>query len=242
MKKVRIVAATAKNQIEFRQLTLLGQSLNLIPRQRALEISIYPNNTGDRRRGLGAFYNAFFQPKHEEEILLFIHDDVYLHDWHIVHRLNDAIEQYDVIGLAGNVNPDLEEPSWALAWDRNKYPRGLQPGEYLSGAVGHLVEGRTYVSNFGNSPQECQLLDGLFLAVNTKKVLDASVRFDPQFEFHFYDLDFCRQCHNSGLKLGTWPIAVTHASRGAFNSPDWRTAKDKYLLKWNQPSIVDDKD
>ncbi len=241
MKKVRIVAATPKNQIEFRQLTLLGQSLNNFPRQSGLEITIFPNNAGDRRTGLSTFYNAFLQPKYEEEILVFIHDDVYLHDWHLVHRLNDSMERFDVVGLAGNTDPDLAEPSWALAWDRKKYPRGLQPGKNLSGTVGHLVDGRTHISHFGPAPQECYLLDGLFLAVHVKKVIDASVRFDPRFEFHFYDLDFCRQCRDKGLKIGTWPIAVTHGSRGAYNSPEWISTRDKYLQKWNKPVGASDR-
>ncbi len=35
---------------------------------------------------------------------------------------DDAIEHYDAIGLAGNTNPDLAEPSWMPAWNREKYP------------------------------------------------------------------------------------------------------------------------
>lgn len=233
MKKVRIVTATAKNELEFRNLSLLGQSLSLFPRQIDLEVTVFPNNTSARRKGLGALYNTFLQPQYENEILLFVHDDVYLHDWHLVHRLNDAIMQFDVIGLAGNVSPDFTEPSWVLAWNREKYPQGCQPKKYLSGVVGHLVQGRTHISDYGATPQECQLLDGLFLAVNAKKVIDMSIHFDPQFEYHFYDLDFCRQCIMGGLKLGTWPIAVTHGSGGAFGSPEWLSARDKYLHKWS---------
>lgn len=234
MKKVKIVTATAKNQVEFLHLTLLGQSLSLFPRQAGLEVTIFPNNTGNNRKGLGVLYNTFLQPKYENEILLFIHDDVYIHDWHLVHRLNDAIDHYDVIGLAGNTNPDFNEPSWALAWNREKYPQGRQPQKHFSGTVGHLIHDRTHVSDFGITPQKCILLDGLFLAVNTKKILDAEVLFDPQFEYHFYDLDFCRQCYSSGLKVGTWPIAVTHGSKGSFGSKEWIDTKDKYLLKWQQ--------
>ena len=232
MKKIRIVAATAKNQVEFLHLTLLGQSLSVFPKQTDLEITVFPNNAGDRRKGLSILYNAFLQPEHENEILLFVHDDVYIHDWYLVHRLNDAIEYFDVIGLAGNTNPDFNEPSWALAWDSKKYPRGRQSMRYLSGAVGHLIQGRTLISDYGMTPQACQLLDGLFMAVNVKKVLDCAVLFDTQFDYHFYDLDFCRQCHNRGLKLGTWPIAATHGSGGAFGSPEWKSARDKYLFKW----------
>ncbi len=75
-------------------------------------------------------------------------------------------------------------------------------------------------------------MDGLFLAVNTGRVLEKSIKFDEEFEFHFYDLDFCRQCISNGLILGTWPIAVTHASGGAFGSEPWREAAQRYIDKW----------
>ena len=233
MKKVRIVSATAKNQKEFWQHTLLGQSLSLFPKQTGLEISIFHNNRGTQRRGLSLLYNAFIKTDYENEILLFIHDDVYLHDWHLVQRLNDAIKQFDIVGLAGNANPDFAEPFWRLALNKEKYPRGRQPEEFQSGAVGHVRNNKTYVSIYGLTPRECILMDGLFLAVNTKKVLEKDIQFDPQFEFHLYDLDFCRQCHINGLKLGTWPISVTHGSRGSFNSQAWKTTSKLYLDKWS---------
>lgn len=234
MRKVRVVTATTRNEIEFRHMTLLGQSLALFPRQAGLEITVFPGNTGSRRTGLGTLYNSFLQQANGDEIILFIHDDVYIHDWHLVQRLNDAVARYDVVGLAGNAAPDLSEPSWMLAWDRKKHPSGRQPREGLSGMVGHLVKGTTHISQYGPAPRECALLDGVFLAVDVKKILDAGIRFDPQFAFHFYDLDFCRQCSMKGLRLGTWPIAVTHASGGDFGSKEWIIARDRYLSKWRQ--------
>jgi GT2 family glycosyltransferase len=237
LKKVRIVTATARNQVEFWHLTLLGQSLGLFPRQDNLTLSIFHQNIGGRRRGLGALYNTFLDARYSDEIILFVHDDVYLHDWHLVHRLNEATASYDVVGLAGNTSPDFDEPSWMLAWDLGKHPGGRQPLRFLSGTVGHLVRGRTQVSHYGDSPRECGLLDGLFLAVNTKKILEHGIRFDQQFHFHFYDLDFCRQCLKQGLRLGTWPIAATHGSGGGFGSQEWLSAREAYRAKWGTDGI-----
>ena len=45
--------------------------------------------------------------------------------------------------------------------------------------------------------------------------------FDPALRFHLYDLDFCRTAHTKGLSVGTWPLAVTHQSGGAFGGPEW---------------------
>ena len=57
-------------------------------------------------------------------------------------------------------------------------------------------------------------------------------RFDEQFSFHFYDMDFCRQCEQKGLRMGTWPISVIHQSGGSFGSLAWQAARVRYLQKW----------
>ena len=59
------------------------------------------------------------------------------------------------------------------------------------------------------------------------------VRFDSNFGFHFYGLDFCRSAVAAGLRIGTWPIAITHASRGeSVQSPAWAESLQRYLHKW----------
>ena len=82
------------------------------------------------------------------------------------------------------------------------------------------------------APRACQLLDGLFLAVRTDKLKIHGVRFDPRFRFHLYDLDFCRSALEAQLRLGTWPIAVTHDSGGAYDSSAFKEAARMYLDKW----------
>ena len=63
-------------------------------------------------------------------------------------------------------------------------------------------------------------------------LLASGVRFDPVFDFHLYDLDFSRSAIGRGLKLGTWPLSVTHRSPGGFGDERWRTNADRYLDKW----------
>jgi GT2 family glycosyltransferase len=163
--------------------------------------------------------------------LLFVHDDVYIHDNFVRYRLNEAIARFDVIGLAGNKTPDFRQPSWALKFDEEGSYAGWQDKGNLSGAVSHTPDGGA-VSFYGEMPAACELLDGLFLAVNTEKLVQVGAKFDPQFQFHFYDLDFCRACRQKGLSLGTWPIAVTHASGGSFGSPQWQGSRLLYKEKW----------
>jgi GT2 family glycosyltransferase len=75
-------------------------------------------------------------------------------------------------------------------------------------------------------------MDGVFLAVKKATLLSHGLRFDPRFDFHFYDLDFCRTARDLGLRLGTWPIALTHQSRGGYNTPAWNEKARMYLEKW----------
>jgi GT2 family glycosyltransferase len=65
------------------------------------------------------------------------------------------------------------------------------------------------------------------------------LRFDTQFEFHCYDLDFCRQASQRGLRIGTWPIAVTHNSGGNFKSESFKRAARQYLAKWGDSVLAD---
>ena len=76
------------------------------------------------------------------------------------------------------------------------------------------------------------MLDGVFLAVRCGTLLDRGVRFDERFAFDFYDIDFCRSAEAAGLRMGTWPIAITHTSVGKFGSPVWRAGLQAYREKW----------
>ena len=143
---------------------------------------------------------------------------------HPLYPVHDLLRQ----ALAYVLDP--HQPTWShklsedgkLVW---------QNSNCLSGAVAHTVSDGQ-VSFFGEMPAACELLDGLFLAVNAEKVLKANITFDPQFQFHFYDLDFCRVCRQKGLSLGTWPVAVTHGSSGGYGTPKWQDAKVIYDKKW----------
>jgi len=75
-------------------------------------------------------------------------------------------------------------------------------------------------------------LDGVFLAAKKQVLIKNGVFFDPQFDFHLYDMDFCRNARQHGLRLGTWPICLTHQSGGAFGTAHWRAKYDAYIKKW----------
>jgi hypothetical protein len=232
---VKLVTATRGSAEDFWQKSLLGQSLSLIPRQLAPEIVIAAHNT----EGLSAVYNRALAESSPETLLVFVHDDVFIHDPTLIWSLRKAHEAAQVVGLAGSSGSDFAEPSWLLHFDGELRPMGWQGSLASSGAVSHcpsdLPPGEVPLLNltlFGEAPARVDLLDGLFLSVDVGAMQSAQVQFDERFDFHLYDLDLCRSAAAKGLVLATWPIVVTHGSGGNFDSESWRSGARRYLAKW----------
>lgn len=228
LKPIRLVCGTRSSSEQFWTETALGRTLKPYANQPDIQLQLFASNS----RGLSTIYNeAIEQAKHDPAILVFIHDDIWLSDFFWNLRVRRSLTQFDVVGLAGNLRRLPKQPSWIFAtpdlrWDERRY---------LSGTVGH---GKGFpchdVSNFGPVAQECKLLDGLLLIADSETLVSRDVRFDEQFKFHFYDMDFCRQAELKGLRMGTWPLSVVHESGGAFGSPGWREGYERYLGKYGE--------
>jgi GT2 family glycosyltransferase len=234
--KLKVVSATQLPEALFWEASYLGRSLKRIPEALRPSTLIAYGNTGARAHGLSKLFNAALDKTDADTNVLFVHDDVYLNDWFLTQRLAEAFERFDVVGLAGSIDPDLSQPSWGLRFDEKLNALGWQPAVQRSGAVNHFDYACPNVSIYGPAPRPCLLLDGLFLAVKTGRLAEHGVRFDTRFDFHCYDIDFCRTAAERGLKLGTWPIAVTHDSGGAYASEAFKRAARAYLDKWQGAS------
>lgn len=224
MPLIDIISATRLPEQAFWQEAPLGISLRRLEWDRRLVPRIAYANS----RGLPDIYNARIDAADRAEILLFVHDDVWIDDHFLAARVIEGLAQYDVIGIAGNRRRLPRQPGWAFidnafTWDESKQ---------LSGTVGHGEGPFGKLSSFGITPAPCELLDGMFLAARTSALVEQNVSFDPRFDFHFYDLDFCRSARDRNLRLGTWPIALTHRSMGSFGSPAWQQRYADYLRKW----------
>lgn len=209
---------------EFWEKSPLGQSL----RRLAADTRISSFIAFENRRGLPEVYNARLQSEKSPDILVFVHDDVWIDDFFIADRLIDGLNRFDVIGIAGNRRRLPGQTGWMFLDER--FTRDEVSN--FSGSIAHGKFPFGPVSFFGPAPAECELMDGVFLAARKSTLLAQHVAFDPQFDFHFYDLDFCRTARQQGLRLGTWPICLTHQSGGAFGSPAWRDKYQRYLEKW----------
>ncbi|HTH62503.1 MAG TPA: tetratricopeptide repeat protein [Paraburkholderia sp.] len=227
-KPIRLVCGTRRTREQFATETALGRSLALYAQWPDIELQLFDQNA----RGLSTIYNAAIDDaKERPAILVFVHDDVWLNDFFWTERIRESVGRFDVVGLAGNLRRVPRQPAWAFAtpdlrWDDRRY---------LSGTVGH---GKGFpcdvTSNFGPSGQDCKLLDGLLLIADSEMLANSGLRFDEQFKFHFYDMDFCRQAELKGLRMGTWPLSVVHESGGAFGSRGWRETYALYLAKYGE--------
>jgi len=223
---IRLVVASREDQQGFFEKTATGRSLSLYD-PTSYQLMLAPMN----KVGLPLFYNKVIDYcKNDPGILVFMHDDIHLCDFHWMEQVRRSIEHFKVVGLAGCTRRVPKQSSWAFAGDGLTFDNAL---EHLSGVVGH---GKGFhpdtISNFGPSKQHVKLLDGLMLIADSQTLHAHDLRFDEQFLFHFYDMDFCRQAEKKGISMGTWPISVVHESSGGFESQAWHEGYKKYLDKW----------
>ena len=222
---LHIVSSSREAQESF-GLTPLGRSIRRLRKPPKLSLTF--SNNGEL--GLPDVYNAAIKAADDSDTLLFVHDDVVIGDLDVEETLDRALEQYDIVGVAGGVRRAAGQVTWfGLLGQIDKAVRAGR----LSGAVGHVIEEKGEFSVYGPAPRGVMLLDGVFLAVNAKTLRATGARFDPQFRYHFYDLDFCRQAEVEGLRIGTWFIPIIHRCKpGGYESPEWAAARDLYWKKW----------
>jgi len=221
---IEIVSATRMSQADFWNKSALGRSLARLHYDKRFVVRIAFENT----RGLPLIYNTSLASEDAAEVVVFMHDDVWIDDYFFADRVLSGLREFDVIGVAGNKRIVPNQPAWAFLDDRLTW----DDFSNLSGSVAHGDDPFGEITHFGPVPAECELLDGVLIAVRKDRVKAANVSFDPRFNFHFYDIDFCRSARHAGLRLGTWPICITHQSPGAFGTPSWRANLAHYQQKW----------
>ena len=189
-----------------------------------IKIHIEENNNGVK--GLSQYYNECLKEFKEKDFIVFVHDDVHIQNIDIQYQIKLGLSKFDVIGVAGCLNPKIIEKNlWHWMCEDKSNWRGI---------AGHPHDGESfYVTSFGPTPARVAVLDGVFLAMKPKKILDAGIKFDEQFTFHHYDIDFSLQCNKNKVKLGVWPILINHNSPGLrdFNNV-WTDSNNKFINKW----------
>jgi len=177
------------------------------------------------RRGLSEIYNEFLDRFAGQDLIVVLaHSDVLIFDAFIREKLSHASTLFNIIGLVGSSHFDVAKETPAYGW-------AIWPPEALSGSVEHLLaDGSFRWFSYGPTPRRCVAMDGLFLAIDMLTIGDH--RFDPQFTFHLYDIDFCLAAHSKKLSMGTTNICAHHASAGSFQSEEYRQSVSKFRQKW----------
>lgn len=219
MKEILLIAATPLTEKEFWATTPLGQCLfNGVKNQIHSHIINYNNTTG-----LPLLYNEVLKiSDYHDKICLFVHHDVSIEDAFLTEKLNEAIQQFDIVGLAGGGQVEIKSPAlWHLMTERRTW----------SGSVAHkFPDGSINTVNFGPAPRRCLIMDGLFLALNTEKIVAKGLWFDPNYSFHHYDIQLGLDANGLGLKCGTCPIWVVHSGLGdSYQTEAWRESEEHFL-------------
>lgn len=201
-------------------------TLDRLPKDQVIVEYIYNNNIG-----LSKLYNKILlreKTNNPKDIVLFIHDDVEIHDCYFVGKLQKAHEEFDIVGLAGGENPRYDMATgqlalWHTACSRNS----------LHGIVAHYIpKDKLYNSvYFGGVPHKVDVIDGLFMSFNLAKIEDVNI-FDEDFEFHHYDLAMCENASINNLSIGVWLIFVVHHGLGEFNNDIWKKSNEQFIKKY----------
>jgi hypothetical protein len=222
---IRIVCATRETIGNFQE-TMLWKSVLICSTIFNVEIYVETEN----KNSLGKVYNEVIDiSKENPAILVFVHDDILITDLFWNKTLRNELEKFDIVGLAGTTRRHTNQASWCMI-----DPELIQceDEEYLSGIVAH---GKKFppknIGVFGDVGKKCKLMDGLFLATYSKTLIENNLKFDERFNFHFYDLDFCRQAELLNLSMGTIAISVVHGSENTYDD-NWKLMYNEYLKKW----------
>lgn len=249
MKKIRLVCATRVSASDFWTKTLLGRSLSFFRDcSHEFELRLFPEN----KLGLPVLYNlALDEVRNEPQILVFVHDDVHFLDFFWPASIREGLASFDLIGLAGCKRRYPRQMSWILYLYGTDSIGKIERCD-ASGMIGHLASAdierdagqrdlapakpitlidSQILSYFGPPRQQVCLLDGVLLACNSNTLVNHEIRFDERFEFHYYDMDLCRQFERKELRMGTWSISVLHASQGSYNS-QFFADYPKFANKW----------
>jgi Glycosyltransferase like family len=177
--------------------------------------------------GLTKPYNRGLKES-SNDIVVFMHDDVEIETTNWGNKLLKHFDktEYGIIGLAGTTDMPESGRWWE---DRSK----------MLGIVNHKHEGKKweskYSTSWGNEIKPVLIVDGLFFAVDKKRI---KKNFNEDFTgFHFYEIDFVFSNYLAGVKVGVmFDIRVTHLSIGVTNE-DWENSRIKFteLYKSNLP-------
>lgn len=218
-----VVIPTEKTENEYFQ-TLFGRCLLAAQQSSFFDTKIIEQN----KTGLSKMFNDILKTEKHDNVV-FMHDDVEIHDLFFAQKLKMAHKHFDIVGLAGATQQTYKKGRNHL-WHVSTEPDNLR------GFVSHYIPDKNqpfYNSTyFGKTPDEVAAIDGLFMSIKVSALKDELELFDNDFNFHHYDLSMSLRAKRRGLKIGVWPIFVVHHGLGEFNTPDWYYSNKEFDNKY----------
>lgn len=215
-----VTCTKAKTLEEFKSRPIYSSLQKHTDSNSSIDFQLFTNN----QQGLSTRYNEVLKnPKNLDKTVLFVHDDVELNDLFLYEKLAES--PYSITGLAGakSFNKLSDRLAWHLAAHKESYV----------GEVTHYKDGQTWTTVFGPSNSRALTLDGLFLSVKVKDVVEKELFFDEEFDFHFYDLAFCLKANEKCVKCGVYPVyAVHHGLGDSMLTKEWEVANEKFKSKY----------
>ena len=175
----------------------------------ALEFLAYTPKTD---WGIAETYNEGIEDANKESLRIFTHQDAYPleESWDTKLLKFSDNRRIGIIGFAGSTAVPISGMWWSHG---EKYGGLSQGGSPLT---------------FQKPPAQVRIIDGFCFAV-TSDVTELK-KFDTSYGgFHFYDLDYCLQCHK---QVWVADIMMEHMSHGNIND-DWKKARDIFKKKWH---------
>ncbi len=224
-----LVSSCTKYPINEFNNTPLGESFKKLNIENTL---IHYNNTN----GLSKQYNKSIEYglNNNYDSLILIHDDVYLLDAFYKEKIEECYSNFDILGVAGSTSFNIDTNPQSIAWhtsanSRNDWRGGcFHPKKDKEQSLGEV-----FFTPFGDFNCQCITIDGLFIAINLNKI--GNLRFDEDFNFHFYDLTFSINAYKKGLKTGICPIAIQHMSHGkGLLSEEYKKIQEKFYKKYKK--------
>lgn len=186
-----------------------------------MEVIQYINNG---EYSLTELYNKALQET-TNNIVVFCHDDIIFETNNWGRKILKHFKrnpEYGILGVAGSTYLPKSGKWWEIPYS-------------MKGIVNHKNDGKKWESRYskeiGNSLYDVTLVDGLFFCVDKNKIKKS---FDENVKgFHFYDINFCFDNFNEGVKIGVLTdVRLTHLSIGETNE-EW----DKNRIKFSETYV-----
>jgi glycosyltransferase involved in cell wall biosynthesis len=187
-------------------------------------------NNGEK--SLSQVYNEILEES-TTDIVVLCHDDLYFDTNSWYHKLMKHFDKSDfgIIGVAGTTHL-AETGKW---WETKRRKN-------MTGIVNHESDGKKWTSKYSddlnNNIRQVVIVDGLFIALDKRKIKS---NFNEDFKgFHFYDIPFCFENFLKGVKVGVITnIRITHKSIGMTND-QWEENRILFVEKYksNLPAKV----